>query len=335
MKPTMYTVRCDGKFTKMHTRPILFHLAANTKDIKVMEPLSLSHYWFHQIEISGVLVDLISRMEILEKWCNLRSPEGDIILTLTYESGNFQKRLMKLVEARKQQRTTVKAEAAPQQHPRVGNTIVDTPHPLVDKPQEPTPPTPTETSFENKHLKSLEDRLEDTRKRLFEKDEKLANTIGKAFKILSKVVNINSNAVAGVVDYCDYMLDKMEKEPTNSYIFPKELITELDKYINSPDCKKPQQLLQIYSRYISKEMVSKWNKTMVGRGDVFFKVESRVAIFEDFVQYLLEFKPYVLNTNTLTFEERFFIGYIFPIWDFNINHEFPASVIACFNPDSL
>lgn len=182
MKPTMYTVRCDGKVTKMHTRPILFHLAANTKDIKVMEPLSLSHYWFHQIEISGVLVDLISRMEILEKWCNLRSPEGDIILTLIYESGNFQKRLMKLVEARKQQRTTGEAEAAPQQHPRVGNTIVDTPHPLVDKPQEPTPPTPTETSFENKHLKSLEDRLEDTRKRLFEKDEKTSQYNWQSFQ---------------------------------------------------------------------------------------------------------------------------------------------------------
>lgn len=307
MKANKYNVRCEGNYTKMDTRQTLSYLAGGIADIKVLEPVWLSHYWFRQIEISNILIDLIARMEILEKCCNLRGPEGDIILTLVYESRAFQKRLTKLVEARKQRQAT-------------------TPQPQVQEPQQSTYAPPTETS--------LRDRLEDIKKCLSEKDEKLANTIGETFRILSRIIDVSSNGVTCVVNYCDYMLDQMGNKP-DSDILPKELIAELDDYINSPGCKKPQQLLQIFSKYIAEEMVNKWSKTIVGRGNILFKVESKVAKFEDVEQYLLEFKPCVLNTNTLEFEEPFVNGYIFSIWDFNINHEFPSSVIIYSNLGSL
>lgn len=334
MKANKYSVRRDGKYSKMDTRVILFYLADSTANIKVLEPVQLSHYWLEQIEMSDILTDLISRMEILERCCNLRGPEGDIILTLNYQSGAFQKRLTKLVEARKQRRDTDNTVSTPPYYTVEGNTLKSVPRPQVQEPQQLIHTASTETSDFKWLFSKLEDQLDDIRKRLSEKDEKLANKIGEAFRILSRVVDISSNGVTCVVDYCDYMLNQMENK-SDSNILPKELIAELDDYINSPDCKKPQQLLQIFSKYIAEEMVSKWSKTVVGRGNILFKVESRVARFEDVEQYLLEFKPCVLNTNTLEFEEPLVNGYIFSIWDFNINHEFPSSVIIYSNLGSL
>lgn len=327
-------------------REILDALVSNA-ELKVCDDVPLTDYWYKKISETKIYSDLLLKMVITEYYCFMVNDNNEVMLSLVYSGSVNEEKVRKLLDGKP--KLEIKKMTQPYNPSPVGVPYPQ-PQPYAPHPQQQqmygvnpqiypvnpmmVPVIPPGTTMHDYYMHNklsqlitrLKERLSPVIRGLYAKHEPLAGVINDIENTLLRACDNNYQEVEIIVNYCALMLKRVESNQTSlDSAMPVELINKLIEYGSSVDNKKPQYLFQIFGKYIAKEMVEKWDKTVAAHGSVIFRVESRVAKFEDIEQYLLEFKAYKLDKKTLEYKEASEPGSIYSIWTLNLTQDFPMT----------